>query len=281
MSRFVDSRSEKIVASRIAGDGALLTNITLDQVCRYGSLTARKVVLRDVATDGTTFGISNTNPTDTLSVGDTFFVKNSIGKIVVNGTVVSSAYDVSAVSTQDQILVNDGGMMKGTRSLTGDFTMGGKLSVGQLIVTTGLQNNQMLFNNAGSIEGTPITYQPQTQETIIPGTLKILGGLTVLGNVSQFEVENVFIDDPILEISSNSLNNTTSGLVIQRPSGNVAISYQSDNTLNMSYTTGGAGGIELPIDTSRSLPIKIQGTLNVTGETLINARLGVTQINFI
>ena len=281
MSRFVDSRSEKIVASRIAGDGALLTNITLDQVCRYGSLTARKVVLRDVATDGTTFGISNTNPTDTLSVGDTFFVKNSIGKIVVNGTVVSSAYDVSAVSTQDQILVNDGGLMKGTRSLTGDFTMGGKLSVGQLVVTTGLQNNQMLFNNAGSIEGTPITYQPQTQETIIPGTLKILGGLTVLGNVSQFEVENVFIDDPILEISSNSLNNTTSGLVIQRPSGNVAISYQSDNTLNMSYTTGGAGGIDLPIDTSRSLPIKIQGTLNVTGETLINARLGVTQINFI
>lgn len=281
MSRFVDSRSEKIVASRIAGDGALLTNITLDQVCRYGSLTARKVVLRDVATDGTTFGISNTKPTDTLSVGDTFFVKNSIGKIVVNGTVVSSAYDVSAVSTQDQILVNDGGLMKGTRSLTGDFTMGGKLSVGQLVVTTGLQNNQMLFNNAGSIEGTPITYQPQTQETIIPGTLKILGGLTVLGNVSQFEVENVFIDDPILEISSNSLNNTTSGLVIQRPSGNVAISYQSDNTLNMSYTTGGAGGIDLPIDTSRSLPIKIQGTLNVTGETLINARLGVTQINFI
>jgi hypothetical protein len=281
MSRFVDSRSEKIVASRIAGDGALLTNITLDQVCRYGSLTARKVVLRDVATDGTTFGISNTNPTDTLSVGDTFFVKNSIGKIVVNGTVVSSAYDVSAVSTQDQILVNDGGMMKGTKSLTGDFSMGGRLSVGQLVVTSGAQNNQLLFSNGGSIEGTPITYQPQTQETIIPGTLKILGGLTVLGNVSQFEVENVFIDDPILEIASNSLNNTSSGLVIQRPSGNVAISYQADNTLNMSYTTGGAGGIELPIDTSKSLPIKIQGTLNVTGETIINARLGVSQINFI
>jgi hypothetical protein len=49
----------------------------------------------------------------------------------------------------------------------------------------------------------------------------------------------------------------------------------------MSYTTGGAGGIELPIDTSKSLPIKIQGTLNVTGETIINARLGVSQINFI
>jgi hypothetical protein len=161
--------------------------------------------------------------------------------------------------------------------------VGGKLSVGQLVVTTGenAQNNQLLFNNAGSIEGTPITYQPATQETIIPGTLKILGGLTVLGNVSQFEVENVFIDDPILEIASNSLNNTSSGLVIQRPSGNVAISYQADNTLNMSYTTGGAGGTELPIDMTKSLPIKIQGTLNVTGETVINARLGVSQINFI
>ena len=281
MSRFVDSRSERIIASRIAGDGALLSNVTLDQVCRYGALTARKVVLRDVATDGTTFGISNTSPTDTLSVGDTFFVKNSIGKIVVNGTVVSGAYDVSNVSTQNQLLVNDRGMLKGTRSLAGDFSMGGRLSVGQLVVTTGAQNNQLLFSNGGSVEGTPITYQPATQETIIPGTLKILGGLTVLGNVSQFEVENVFIDDPILEIASNSLNNTSSGLVIQRPSGNVAISYQADNTLNMSYTTGGAGGIELPIDTTKSLPIKIQGTLNVTGETVINARLGVSQINFI
>jgi len=42
--------------------------------------------------------IANTNPTDTLSVGNTLFVKNDIKKLIVKGTIKSDNYDVSSVS---------------------------------------------------------------------------------------------------------------------------------------------------------------------------------------
>ena len=146
---------------------------------------------------------------------------------------------------------------------TGAFNVGGILSAGKINVAGHSQDSQFLFSNAGTLEGAPMTYDAVTQETTIPGKLNILGGLKVLGSVSQVKVENVVIDDPILEISSNSEDNTTSGIVIQRPSGNVAMSYQDDNTFNLSYTSGSAYGTSLAIDTDRVLPVKIQGTLRV------------------
>ena len=254
--------------AEISGDGSKLTDITLDQITRYGAITTRKITVRNVVTDGTTFGISNTNPTDTLSVGRTVFVKNNIRQLLVKGTVKADSYNVSEVSTSQDVLVNDGGSMVGANNVThnrstGAFSVGGRLSAGKITVSGHSQDKELLFSNAGTLEGAPITYDTTTQETTIPGKLNILGGLKVLGSVSQVKVENVVIDDPILEISSNSEDNTTSGIVIQRPSGNVAISYQDDDTFNLSYTTGSAYGTSLGVDTTRSLPVKIQGTLRV------------------
>ena len=268
MSRSVDSSAEKVVMAEIAGDGSKLTGVTLAQITRYGAITTRKMTLRNVVTDGTTFGISNTNPQDTLSVGRTVFVKNNIQQLLVKGTVKADTYDVSEVSTSQDILVNESGSMVAANAVThdrstGSFNIGGRLSAGKITVSGHSDDKQLLFSNSGTLEGAPITYDTTSQETTIPGKLNILGGLKVLGSVSQVKVENVVIDDPVLEISSNSEDNTTSGIVIQRPSGNVAISYQDDNTFNLSYTNGSAYGTSVNVDTTRTLPVKIQGTLRV------------------
>ena len=268
MSRSVDSSAEKVIMAEISGDGSKLTDVTLAQITQYGAVTTRKMTLRNVVTDGTTFGISNTAPVDTLAVGTTAFINNITKKLTVKGRIKADTYDVAEVSTSQDVLVNEEGSMVGANNVThnrstGAFSIGGRFSAGKITVTGHAQENQLLFSNAGTLEGIPITYDNATQETTIPGKLNILGGLKVLGNVSQIKVENVVIDDPILEISSNSENNTTSGIVIQRPSGNVAISYQDDDTFNLSYTTGSAYETSLSIDTSRTLPVKIQGTLRV------------------
>ena len=228
-----------------------------------------------------TLSIANTNPTDTLSVGNTLFVKNDIKKLIVKGTIKSDNYDVSNVSGDQSVLVNQGGMLVGSNGVThnkttGAFHVGGRLSFGKLSVSGHAQDGQLLYSNAGTLEGAPITYDRSLEQTTLTGKLKITGGLTVLGDVSQIKVENVVIDDPILEISSNSANNTTSGLVMQRPNGNVALSYQPDDTLNLSYTSGSAYDTELSIDTSKELPVKIQGTLDVSGDTIISSNLRVT-----
>ena len=268
MSRSVDSSAEKVVMAEISGDGSKLTDVTLAQITQYGAITTDKLTIRNVVTDGTTFGISNTNPTDTLSVGTTAFINNIARKLTVRGTIKSDTYDVSEVSTSTNILLNQDGNMVGANNIThnrttGAFNVGGRFSAGKITVAGHSQDSQFLFSNAGTLEGAPMTYDTVSQETTIPGKLNILGGLKVLGSVSQVKVENVVIDDPILEISSNSEDNTTSGIVIQRPSGNVAMSYQSDNTFNLSYTNGSAYGTSLAVDTARVLPVKIQGTLRV------------------
>ena len=268
MSRSVDASAEKVVMAEISGDGSKLTNVTLAQIANYGAITTRKLTLRNVVTDGTAFGISNTNPVDTLAVGTTAFINNISKKLTVKGRIKADTYDVSEVSSSQDVLVNEEGSMVGANNVThnrstGAFVVGGRFSAGKITVTRHAQDNQLLFSNTGTLEGAPITYNTTTQETTIPGKLNILGGLKVLGGVSQVKVENVVIDDPILEISSNSEDNTTSGIIIQRPSGNVAISYQDDDTFNLSYTNGSAYGTSLSIDTTRILPVKIQGTLRV------------------
>jgi len=124
-------------------------------------------------------------------------------------------------------------------------------------------SGQLMFSNTGVLEGAPIVFDTATQETIFPGKLKVLGGFNVLGNVSRVQVENVVVSDPIFEIASNSLDGMTSGIVFQRPSGNVAISHQPDNTFNLSYTTGSAWDAALPIDSTKDLDVVIHGKLKV------------------
>lgn len=241
--------------------------------------------------------VANTTPSNdtTVSLGKTVFVKNNIQQLLVKGTTKSDYYDVSNISTNQSILINNNGMLEGANSITHDkqtgaFNVGGRMSFGKLTVSGHAQDGQLLYSNAGTLEGAPITYNKELEQTTLTGKLKITGGLTVLGNVSQIKVENVVIDDPILEISSNSENNTTSGLVMQRPNGNVAISYQPDDTLNLSYTNGSAFDTELTVDTSKDLPVKIQGTLDISGDTVLRSNLSVsgvgtavtvTRINFL
>lgn len=256
------------------------------RISQSADLTSENVVVSNklsakIVQTSQKLSIANTNPTDTLSVGNTLFVKNDIKKLIVKGTIKSDNYDVSSVSGDQSILVNQGGVLVGSNGVThnvttGDFKVTGKLSFGKLSVSGQVQDGQLLYSNAGTLEGAPITYDKSLEQTTLTGKLKITGGLTVLGDVSQIKVENVVIDDPILEISSNSADNTTSGLVMQRPNGNVAISYQPDDTLNLSYTSGSAYDTELSIDTSKELPVKIQGTLDVSGDTIISSNLRVT-----
>lgn len=258
------------------------------RITQSGDLTTDNVVASNrisgrIFIAGEQLVVANDVPSNdtTVSLGRTVFVKNNIQQLLVKGTTKSDYYDVSNVSTNQSVLINNNGMLEGANAIThnkqtGAFNVGGRMSFGKLTVSGHAQDGQLLYSNAGTLEGAPISYDNALGQTTLTGKLKITGGLTVLGNVSQIKVENVVIDDPILEISSNSENNTTSGLVMQRPNGNVAISYQPDDTLNLSYTDGSAYDTELSIDTSKILPVKIQGTLDISGDTVLRSNLSVS-----
>ena len=168
--------------------------------------------------------ISNNTSQDMFSVSDVLTVNTVARKLKVHGKVRAQGYEVDQVSTSGQI---------------------------------------MFLKRGGHVEGAPIVFDTATRETVFPGKLKVLGGFNVLGNVSRVQVENVVVSDPIFEIASNSVDGMTSGIVFQRPSGNVAISHQPDNTFNLSYTTGSAWDKVLPVDSTKDLDVVIHGKLKV------------------
>jgi hypothetical protein len=253
---------------RTGSTGSFIT----DEISVSNRITANIIVTSE------TFAVANTNPVDTFSVGSTFFVKNNLKRIVVKGTTKSDYYDVSNVSTDQSILVNNGGFLEGANAVThnkttGDFNVGGKLSFGKLNVLSSAQDGQMLYSNAGILEGAPVIYDRVGNETVISGRLTVNGALSVSGTVSQGGSTN-FVTEPNFELTRGAQSNTISAYLINRPDSNIAISVQADNSLNMSYTTDSVDD-PISIDTTQDLPVKIQGTLMVSGGTRLS------QINFI
>jgi len=208
-------------------DILIVENLINDNGQDVGSIDLQSVTENGATSDITmhlaNVLISNTTSQDAFSVSDVLTVSNINRKLKVHGRIRAQNYEVDQSST----------------------------------------NGQLLFSNAGVMEGAPIVFNTSTQETIFPGKLKVLGGFNVLGNVSRIQVENVVVSDPIFEIASNSLDGMTSGIVFQRPSGNIAISHQPDNTFNLSYTTGSAWNKTLPIDATKDIDVVIHGKLKV------------------
>ena len=107
----------------------------------------------------------------------------------------------------------------------------------------------------------------------------ISGNLTVTGNTTVINTENLIIEDPIIEIGSNAFDGTTMGLVMQRPSGNLMMGYLStehgdcyDNTLVFAYTSGSAYGPTLPVE-STPLSVYVNGTLDVSNNFSVGSNL--------
>ena len=247
-------------------------NFTTDKLSVSDRITANIIVSSDK------FSVANNNATDTFSVGTTFFVKNDLKRILIKGTIKSEYYDVSNVSTNQSVLMNNGGLLEGANAVThnkatGDFNVGGRLSFGRLNVSSSPQNGQFLYSNAGDLEGAPVSYDRVGNETIVSGKLTVNGGLVVSGSITQGGSAN-FVTEPNFEIARGVQSNTISAYMVNRPDSNIAISVQADNSLNLSYTSNTIDET-ISIDQTQELPVRIHGTLRVSGDT------SVSRINFL
>jgi hypothetical protein len=105
-----------------------------------------------------------------------------------------------------------------------------------------------------SAEG--LTYDASTE------SITIGGNLTVVGNV--YSSNNIVTKDTFIEIAEEAPYGTDMGIIMQRPSGNVAIGYQgSENNLVISYTDSSAHGTTLVPDNSKNIPVEIYGNVHI------------------
>ena len=218
------------------------------------------------STNITTFpgkvGVSNANPTHTLSIGSNVFVDDTgTNKLVVLGSISTTGTlsgDGSGISNIQSSNVSD---------FASNVTRIGTL---ETVLGSNVTRIENLESGDITITGTK-TFQ---DDVILESNLRVQGDLLVANTV------NMTVSDPILELGSNNLNTGDIGLVMTRhgaSNSNVAVFFdETADTLKLGYTLNGAGDSTLEFD-SNALAVSVQGAL--TAASVSGDGSGLTSLN--
>src|SRR6056300_1387645 len=93
--------------------------------------------------------------------------------------------------------------------------------------------------------------------------LTVDGNLTVSGTTTFIDTTNMSIEDPIIELAKGNTSDTTdAGLVITRPTSNVAVAYRGDEEeLALGYTQSGASDTDMIPVADGGLDVRVYGNL--------------------
>ena len=89
--------------------------------------------------------------------------------------------------------------------------------------------------------------------------------LTVDGNITVIETDNLSVKDPVLLLASGSTGTSDTGIIMKRADGdsNVTIFYDEGVGLNVGHTLSRGDEIHLSIDTANALTTNVYGPVNV------------------
>jgi len=93
--------------------------------------------------------------------------------------------------------------------------------------------------------------------------LTVDGNLTVSGTTTFIDTQNLAIEDPIIEVAKGNVSDTIdAGLVIARPTANVAVAYRGDeDELALAYTQSGASETDVVPLADGGLDVRVYGNV--------------------
>jgi hypothetical protein len=93
--------------------------------------------------------------------------------------------------------------------------------------------------------------------------LTVDGNLTVSGTTTFIDTQNLAIEDPIIEVAKGNASDTIdAGLVITRPTANVAVAYRGDeDELALGYTQSGASETDVVPLADGGLDVRVYGNV--------------------
>jgi hypothetical protein len=227
------------------------------------------------STNITTFpgkvGISNANPTHTLSIGSNVFVDDTglivTGTITTTGELSGDGAGLSNIQTSNVIGLTNNVARIGTleTDLGSNVTRIGTLEtdLGSNVTRIGTLETDLGSNvtRIGNLESGDITItgtKTFQDDIVLESNLRVQGDLLVANTV------NMTVSDPILELGSNNLNTGDVGIVMTRhgaSNSNVAVFFdETADTLKLGYTLNGAEDSTLEFD-SNALAVSVQGAL--------------------
>src|SRR6056300_1589497 len=295
----------------ITGDGANISNLTLQYISDMGNTTSNTLHLTgDVAikTDG--FVGVNIEPQYELHVGGDVQVTGNINsefvtlngesnRITGNTTIQGNLIVHGATSylysenlfIRDPIIglgnngladtgiiiavQNPANVVFGYHASATEFIVAHSTSSVDGVSITPDPTNPINFHVYGDVEANTIT----SQADVIVG-----GNLEVRGNTTFLQVDNLAVDDAIIKIAAgNELTTLDSGVVMERAEANVAMVYRGhEDELMFAYTTDDAAGVDITPDLSKHMNVHVYGSffadksINVNSNTFISETGEVT-----
>ena len=271
------------------GDGSKLSGVasvdTLAAVVNRGNTTSNVVQFNGdkgfVTSNGV--GIANASPAHTLAVGTKLYVDEAGANdrvLTVSGNVSAEKYFGNASALVS--LTGAAAATYGSAGLVPSIVVdsnGRITSISTNAVTSNVQaasSGQVAFYDAtGLLLGGNSGLVYTAGVALVVGTdLRVSGNLLVTGTVTSSN--NVTLNDTILEIGNAAVNNTTLGVVFQRPAGNVAMGFLSSelgaaytNTLTFSFTDSSAWTPNIIPDTAKVLPTRFFGNVTVVNDLIV------------
>lgn len=209
------------------------------------------------------------------SIADTLTLSKSSGTaLVVSGAVdINSTADISDTLTLSKS-VGTGLKVNANADIDGTLQVN---SSGSLYVDTTADITDTLTLSKSSGTGLKVD-----ASAVVDGSLTVGGDLAISGNVTAVNTTNLEVDDPIVLFGSNvsALNDT--GMIFGRPSGesNVAMFVDrsdANKTLTIGLTDSSANETEIQLVSESVLPVKIQGSLQTTGNVIVDSRVGINK----
>ena len=273
-----------VYATAYFGDGQYLTNVDVaskgwDDVSNIGNASANVMQFVNATTAFVTLanvGIANVAPTHTLDVGANLFVEELGSNVLaVQGNVSATQMTVSNLtagritfaSTEKQLV--DSANLTFTETLltvAGDANVVANLSAGHAYVGDLTDTRVVFAGPSGKLtDSTNLTFAEGT--LTVGGDLSVTGNMNITGNVTYIGTENVVINDAIIEIANNNtLGLLDMGIVMNRPTANVAMGYlATPEELVFAYTQSSAGDATIVPDAANGLVMNVYGNVTAYG----------------
>ena len=297
----------------ITGDGGNISNLTLQYISDMGNTTSNTLVLTGspAALKTTGFVGVNVEPEYELHVGGDTKVSGNIyaagTSTVLNGlnnklTGNTSIYGNLSVHGATSYLYSENVYIKDPI-----LGIGNKGVVDSGIIISSQNPSNVVFGYDGSatefivahstdsIDGATLTPDPtndidfhvygdvQAKNITTSKDIVVGGNLTVSGNTTFLNVENLAVEDAIIKVAANNTTTTAdTGLVMGRAEANVAVVYRGDeDELMLAYTTSDPGGLDITPDTSKRMNVHVYGSMFVDKTLNVNSNTFITEGGFV
>ena len=182
--------------------------------------------------------------------------------LILNQNIASNVSDLRTDIQSNVSIINSNVDLKADIL---DPTFSSNITVSNNLVMSDLTATRVVFVGANKelTDAAALTFDSST--LTVDGDVSVSGNLMVEGAVVQLSTVNTIVNDGIIELGNNNSSDTLDlGIIMTRPSTNVAIGYRGDEAeLMIGHTLSDPSSTDLLPDSANTLAVHVYGNLEV------------------